>query len=361
MPRLVLKDVTYRFTLKYPRGRRTTFAIERREGGKSTTQKLPELVAINAAFARGELSEADAERQAKELIERLYKDAGALRAEVFNGDNHRLLDSYWNKEYGGRTLVDPATAKYEVVRAVEAMGPLSLYVASREEIHKAIEVKKWSPNKVRRIVAALTRLLTHAGRDLSLRKPKPEKRRVKYLRETEFKQMLQAIPLESLRVLHQVAFYTGGRIGEIFAMEPDCFNEEKLEVRIRTQVDKQGVERDTKNRRERVALIFPSGVKALKKWFELKHKVDPLTRKQMARVTKAACMRVFPSDKKKHLVFHDLRHCYAVMLREKGLSTEDVADLIGDSLIVCKEHYTGFGPTDAIMDARRRALRRSRS
>jgi len=99
-------------------------------------------------------------------------------------------------------------------------------------------------------------------------------------------------------------------------------------------------------------------LEALKRWFGLKHQIDPLTRKYMARILRAACEKAFPGDLKKHLVFHDLRHCYAIMLRERGLTTEDVADLIGDSLLVAKEHYSGFGESPAIMDLRRRAIQR---
>lgn len=363
MRRVITGNV--RFTIKYPTGGRTRFAIERRtyneQTGKvdsSSTVEHPTIKSVNEAYKAGLLDLQKSKANLQELIEQLYKDEKRIKTVPHNQENLRVVDAYWDAKYRRRDLKDPKTAKYALLRAIEAIGSLSIYSASTDEIQDAVDAK-FSGNSQRRIVTSLLQLLKFAKRsDVILIKARKEKRRVKYLTEAEFDAVRKHFKLETLEVLHTVAFYTGGRIGELFALKPEDFNETLLELRIQTQIDKEGLERETKNRRERVALVFPAGVKALKRWFQIKHLLDQETRKHIADITRSACKAEFEDNNNKHLVFHDLRHCYAVQCRERGLSTEDVADLIGDSLVVCKEHYTGFGPSSALMDLRRRAIRK---
>lgn len=358
--RRVLKDIPYRFCVIHPTNGRTKFAIEKRtKGAGIKAVDHSTLDAINEAFRKGTVSRETAHKNVLDLREQLYKEAGAYSAVVHNSDNRRVADEYWRKEYGHRELVDPATARYEIDRAVEAMGMLSLLSATGEEIQNALKALKLGSNKHRRVVAKLYALLAFAGRgDVRIWRPKPEKKSVRFLTEAEYARVRKYLPSEVIQTLHDVAFYTGGRIGELFAMEPEHFSEKNQEIRVKTQIDRKSAERATKNRRERTAIVFEDGVEPLKKWFQVKRDIDMRTRRGMAAITRAACQAAFPSSPRKHLVFHDLRHCYAVMLREVGLTTEDVADLIGDSLIVAKEHYSGFGESDAIMGLRRQAIQR---
>jgi integrase len=361
--RIILKDVPFRFTIKHPTSRRAAFGIEKRRYQQKPQKVLsseavdhPILDTINENLKAGKIDRETALKNVLDLREQLYREAGATQAVVHNAENRQLLERYWKAEYQHRELVDPQTARYELERAIEALGMHSIYSATQEEIQTVID--KFKGNKQRRIAAKLSILIRFAGRtDVRLRKAKKEKKRVKTLTEPDFVTILSHLPTSVITLLHRVAFYTGARIGECFAMTEADFDEDKLELKIYSQIDKVGVERGTKNRSERVTLVFPAGVSALKAWFAAKSEVTPEQRKRMARYTRAACQAVF-KDPAKHLVFHDLRHCYARMIREKGLTTEDVADLIGDNLIVAKEHYTNFGPTDGIMDLRRQAIRK---
>lgn len=318
--------------------------------------KHPTLDSINEAFLSGQIDVPVARKATEDLREQIYKEENSLKAQVSNSDNLRLLEKYWESEYATRELIDSEAPKYELIRAVEALNTLSLHSATRQELQAACD--KFKGSKQRRIVSALLRLLKFVGRaDVGLRRAKPEKRRVKSLTEAEFLKILPYMS-ESLQCLHKVAFYTGARIGECFAMEEEDFDESKLELVITGQIDKKGVRRDTKNRRDRVTLVFPRGVKALKQWFKMKSWVPLEIRRKIAGITREACEKAFPGNPSKSIRFHDLRHCYAKMCRERGLSTEDVADLIGDSVIVAKEYYTGFGPTDALMSLRRKAIKK---
>lgn len=350
-------EADFRFVILNPTGGRTTFKIDRRPGKRVSD---PRLDAINQKFKLGELTFEAAKKQVEELRYNLYREEKAIKAVVHNSDNQRLRDRYWEAEYSHRELVDPKTAGYELDRAVSALGSLSIHSASKEEIQKAVD--QFKGDAQRRIISALKRLLIFAGRtDVKLRKAKPENRRVRTLSEAEFKSVLKHIKLDAIETLMTVAFYTGARIGEIWAMEPQDFNPKSLELKIFQQIDKDGAYRDTKNRHDRTTLVFPKGVKALQEWFLVKSSLDPSIRPHMAEIVKDACKKEFPTNSQKHLVFHDLRHCYARLVRETGLSTEDVADMIGDSLVVAKKHYTNFGPTDAIMDIRRRAIKHKKA
>lgn len=361
--RKIKSDYPYRFTVKNPTNGRATFKIEKRKYDKTTWKvlsseraELPDLDNINTLYKAKRMDFETARRNVDELVEQLYRDANAITTVVHNNDNYELLERYWNEEYASRDLEDPATARSALTRAIDALGSLSIYSAKRDEIQRAVD--KFKGNKQRRIVASLTQLLRFAGRDFRLRRAKKEKRRVRSLSEDEFRAILPHLPSEPIRILHEVAFYTGARIGECFAIEPEDFNPETDELRIEAQIDKRNQRRDTKNDRERVTIVFPAGIESLARWFEIKHEISLDTRKRMATFTRQACVAEFPRDERKHLCFHDLRHCYARLCRERGLSTEDVADLIGDSIIVAKEHYTGFGPTDALMELRRKAIRK---
>jgi integrase len=370
--RTILKgSLTYRYVVLNPTlkpgekasGKHAYFRLEKRtknsEGKVTGSPKVehPTLKSINENYLAGRLDYDAAKKNLKDLVEQLYKDDGALKAVTHNTENQQLLKDYWTAEYEGRELIDPKTARYELERAVEAVGMLSLHSATKDQLQKVVD-QAFKGNKQRRIIAKLNLLLRFAKRpDVKLRRTKKEKKRPKYLTETDFLLVLPHLPSDETRVLAKVAFYTGCRIGEAFSLEPQDFDQKLLELQIARQVDRTDVERDTKNRRDRTALVFPNGIPALKEWFKVKGSVDMATRLYMARILRAACVAVFPTEKSKHLKFHDLRHCYAIMLRGKGLTTEDVADLIGDSILVCKEHYTGFGATDDLMATRRARLK----
>jgi site-specific recombinase XerD len=47
----------------------------------------------------------------------------------------------------------------------------------------------------------------------------------------------------------------------------------------------------------------------------------------------------------RQLKFHDLRHSYAIHLLAIGMTMEDVARSIGDTIEVCEEFYAGFSHT----------------
>jgi hypothetical protein len=53
----------------------------------------------------------------------------------------------------------------------------------------------------------------------------------------------------------------------------------------------------------------------------------------------------FPNNPDKQIIFHDLRHSYAIHLLSIGMTMEDMARGIGDTMEVCEEFYAGFSHT----------------
>lgn len=349
MKRVIFPEsVNHRYRIKYPTCGRARYSIVKEQLDLSikprfTTVKHPALDALNSSFLAEKISSEIAEKNVREVIERLYKEDGVRVIQVVhNQDNYKVLERYWKAEYEDRDLVDPDTAYHALRRAVEAVGDLPLVSASKDQIQKAINAK-YSGNKQRRIVAKLTQILKWLGReDVKLRKNREVKLKVNYLTESDFKKILQYLPSDEIRLLHQVCFYTGCRIGEAFDLDIARYNPKTSTIKVLSQVDKQGQSRETKNRRERTAFVFPQGAKYFEEWVRVRHRIDFKTRDRMARITRAACRKAFANDASKHLKFHDLRHSYAIALLGKGVSITLVAQSIGDSVVVCQKHYIGF-------------------
>jgi integrase len=350
MKKLNIEKIEHRYHLGKPTGRRASFRILKQTGRKFETVAHPDLITINRNLKQKILTPDLAEKAVRELINKLYEADGARWTKVVHSsDNDRLLDKYWEHEYEGRDIVDKDTALYELRRAVAAVGGLSLQSSTKLELQKHID-SNYNGRKQRRIVTKLNQLLKWLGRDIRLYKKRPESEEIKYLKEDDFKKILTHIPGEALKCLHEVCYYGGFRIGESFALEENHFHEGRNNIKVLRQIDKTGVRRETKNRKVRNAFVFPQGVSALKRWFELRKEIDLKSRARISKVTRTACQKAFPHEPSKHINFHALRHCYAINLINKGVSISLVAQSIGDSIRVAEQHYVGFTLQEESLD-----------
>ncbi|MCC7405816.1 MAG: hypothetical protein IT288_15555 [Bdellovibrionales bacterium] len=59
------------------------------------------------------------------------------------------------------------------------------------------------------------------------------------------------------------------------------------------------------------------------------------------------------------MTFHAIRHCYAIHLISRGVSMSLVAQLLGNSLSVCRRHYAGFELTTDSIEAINTIMKRS--
>ena len=176
------------------------------------------LEAINASFKAGHQDLEASTIQVREIIARLYKAEGRFeKGVVHHSENLAILDRYWKHEYGDRNLVDEDAAYNELRRAVEAVGNFSLNSASKEELQAEVN-SRFSGNKQRRRAAKLNLLLKFIGRNIKPRRAKKEFHTVRYLTPEEFATVLPHIKDEPFKALRSIAFTSGMRAGEIFAL-----------------------------------------------------------------------------------------------------------------------------------------------
>lgn len=326
-------------------GKRATWRLlQKNPDGTFERLQRPEVDAVNQAWAKDILGWDACYAVLKAFRQTLYKKRDAEAAKrVFNRDNLGLLDAYWAQVYPRRKLVDRDTMRWDLQRAVEACGSLSLLVASAEELDD--QLGTWFKGKVnnhRRAVSRLHSLLKFAGRaEIQLEKPREEYREVRHLTLEEFEQVLPFIEDEAFQAFAGVAFHVGLRVGEIAALRRNHVHE--FVVKVLSQVDKDGVTRPTKNHRVRKAFILPNGHLWLDKWLALPLSDREKVRHEVSHAEKfrSACIRAgLPEEK--HCCFHDLRHSYAVFLCQRGAPIERVAESIGDGKGVTEKYYAGF-------------------
>ena len=374
-------DINFRYLIRNPSakrgdGKRATFAIEKRVFDPGTWKyacsESPDLdevqkstlKSINARFKDGKLDLEQARKEIEELVSSLYKGDRAIQAVVFNQENRKVLEEYLEAVYPvtkRKKMSDFRSAKNESASAVEALGSVSLQSSSPAKIQDQVDKScSGNSNKQRRVIFKLRGILNWLRPAESwkhlLTPDNKEHRLVRHVSKTEFEdELVELLPSNRYKVLARVCFYLGCRIGEAMALTTGDLREKVQTVMIMKQITKEGhakrtVKNKTKNKKNRIAYIFPQGIPALKEWFKIKDTFTTEDRRRAAEVMTAACVKAFTNEESKHMTWHDLRHCYAIRCLDSGMSISDVAKNIGDSILVCEEHYTGFITSDARME-----------
>jgi integrase len=328
------------YALHKPKGIRKTYRIElqSRDGvtRTSTTLKLPTVDSINADYLSGRIDYIMAEKNLKAVIKELKIQAGLSKAPlVFHEDNLKTVKDYFAKVYRHRDVIDRDSAENALTRSVEALGNISIISATEDQLQDQVN-RVIGANRQRRVVSKLLVLLKFIGRhDIHLSKKRAERKTIKHLTREELEKVLiDLADAPELCLLIKVAFFTGARQGECFALTGQ---HRDRSVTIGTQIDREGAERETKNRRVRTVVIPTEAINTLNYWGEIRA-TFPLSRTAVLRKFKRACL----SACGKKLCFHDLRHSFAIDLLNKGATIEEVAASLGDSVQVAQEHYTGF-------------------
>lgn len=353
MPEIKAKELI-RYSFKGPGWGRKSFTIyldiKSREGKRvCTTIEDERLIAINRSFQSGLQTLEQCIVQVKEIIKDLYRKDARCRKKVniHNAENYKVMDDFWEQDYSHRPLINEYTAKNEIKNAIEVLGQLSIYSASREEIQSCID-KKYKGNSQRRIVGRLSQLLKFVGRaNVKLRRQQKDMIKVSFLNESDFRKVLAVVPTQIEKTLLELCYYSGLRIGEAYGLEPHHLLPDGT-IRVTGQLDRNGVRRQTKTKRPRLAFLFPQGIDAFKYWTQAseaeKATIDRL--ESSRELMKKYCKIAFPKDSSKYLTFHALRHCYAINLLTKGVSMSLVAQSLGNTLSVCQQHYVGFELTN---------------
>lgn len=339
-----------RYSFKGPGHGRKSFTVYRDvkgPDGKRSYETIEDdrLMSINMAFQSATSTLEQCTAQVKEIIQDLYKQDPRCRKKrvIHNNENWSVFDKFWDEIYAHRPLISEYSAKIEFRNAIDVLGPLSIYSASRDEIQKCID-QRYEGDAQRRVVTRMHQLLKYIGREkIKLRKVPRAYFKVTYLTEEEFRKVLTFVDSEIEAALLKLCFYAGLRIGEAYGVELRSLLPNNT-IRVSGQVDRNGVFRHTKTKRPRLAYIFPEGIQAFHRWVSATpEERATIDRNDASRdLMKKYCMKAFPNDPSKHLTFHALRHCYAINLLSKGVSMSLVAQSLGNTLSVCQQHYVGF-------------------
>ncbi len=323
-----------RYTLKKPGEQRRSFVIMKdtiTPDGKRTQAKLDDdrVDAINHMLHEKLRDAGTCEAELRALIDELYKaDARRRGGATYSEENQRLYRAYWEQEYERRDISDVAAARRRLERAVRAAGAHSMVSASRDVLERAC----LTTTDPRTTIAAMNQLLKFAGRKFELRLPRKKRAIVNHLTLEQFEAALPRLE-PKLRALFATCFATGARVGEAFALQPHHVTERAVFIEV--QITRDGLARDTKNRRPRHAPIIPQLHRYVREWADISTEARaPLRNQRLSELMTRAAQR--PCS------VHDLRHSYAIHLLRWGTSLTLVAQALANSVAVCQEYYAGF-------------------
>lgn len=311
------------YWIKRPAKISHSWAILRRAAGVSEAVDSEELDAVNGLWQAGKLTKEQAEGKVfkiKEALRERSKSTAASDSLI----NRKVLEDYWQEEYATRILVDPDAMYNDLRRAVKAIEPVDLVVASKAELQAQVNKLLSNRNKHRRVVARINQLLKFLGRDVRLKLSKQPRLEVKYLSEQALLKLLPSLkPKEA--AFAAAMFYTGCRVGEMFSMR---IMDEHV-VRVPTQVDRRHRIKDTKTGEARSVVVDPNGWGYVKEFIAMRDRIKRNMRHSS--FSRATGMPIYA-----------LRHSYAIHMLNRGLNITDISLMLGNSVAVCNRFYTGF-------------------
>lgn len=307
-----------------------------------------ELDRINKAYLAGTYTFDEAKALVSDLRNRIIPKYRKRPTKLVTAnENIKLLQSYWERDYSFRDVVDPSTMRNAMHRALNVIGALSLETADLWELQKAVMTAQISNGEKRRVTGCINTLLRFAGRGFKLRPPKPEFKQPKYLTEDEAVAVSRHIG-GVIGDLVLIAFATGARVGELFSITP--FGADK--AHIGSQIKRDGKRSHVKNRKPRSVKVMRIGMDPLARWISMSA-ADRLKYRnaRFSETVKNAAKVLWPDRHEKHIVFHDLRHSFAIAQLAMGRSISQVARLLGDSYQVTEMYYLGFAVTSEELDS----------
>lgn len=341
------------YYLKVPGKGRKSFCIikERRENDKRIYAKVKDsrLTAINSDLKKGVPLNVCL-KNARDLVEKLKKE-NAEPERKFLGENLHIVERYYEQEIEIRAIEASSkdSMRNSLLRAIEALGDLSLTTATRQEIQRAIN-KKFKGNRQRTAVARIRQLLKWIGRnDVRLVLEREDLPQVNYLNLEELEELLKELGPSATAFAVEIAAKAGLREGEVFGLDRRALNFEKR-VFIGRQIKRDGRAAPPKWGKSRQAFLLPGARLAIEKWLHVSQdEKNRLMRDThlLPEAVKKACRKLWPHEPEKHLDFHDLRNVYAIALGGLGFPDTLIAKFMGNSPGVVRKHYQGFLASEA--------------
>lgn len=341
-------ELEWRLLIRKPTGRRKSFKVIRRNtppGRGEVTLSDKRIDSINHLLHSGKLSFDQCYERLEMLVETMYREAGVVYYRIVStATNRDLLNRFWDEEYKHRRLRSPMAMYHDYRRAVECLGDVCLGSATEREIMTAISKRCGNDSVMqRRVTSRLSTLLKYCKREIKLTKDKIEPPEPQFLTEAEMRQVLPYLPDRAHRILVQMAFATGCRIGELFHLEQHHWRPSG-EIEVVKQRYADGTTGPLKNRRPRRTL-FLDDKELFDAWVDIKDSFPKRIRNTISKTFRTACRKAFDNPSK-HMPFKDLRHSYAVHLSQAGVSVGLVANCLGNTEHVCETYYKSHKLTE---------------
>lgn len=324
--------------------------------GKWRTVKSPEVDRANQLMRDGVADEEHTRAKVQVVLKQQYALRDRTRKKpAFTTGNMRLLERMWQEKYTKRRLrrmKRPEKSWADLQRAIEAAGARPLDTCDLEELADHLDEKFGdTPRKHARRITWINSILSWLGRPPLEQLEDWGRPRVKYLTEAEFQRVRDQLPDGFAQMLCTIAFYTGLRIGEIFAVRPEAVRSGYLVVESQMSEQEDAGKKkitSTKTGVTREAFV-PDAVRPIvQKWAELSEVRREENRdRRWSAIVANACRKAMkkpgePVDGMKVLTFHALRHCNAIWLLGKGANIHEVAQHLGNAVTVTERYYSGF-------------------
>jgi integrase len=285
------------------------------------------------AYKKGDDSYQTSRDHAQNLVNRLNQK----KKKTYNSSNRSYFEKYWQKKYSRRVLISPQSQRNDYLRAIEALGDRSIRDDERELQHCVDRAFRHKPKKHARICAHLNRIFDFYKIDTHLMGAPQEWEEVTYITIEDLPKVLSFISNPLIKLIHSVAFATGCRVGEIFAIMPEHIKGRTLD--IKTQIDINLIRRKTKNKKARAVTILDGYEDDVLKWASIPSETRlKMRRRSFSLLTRKASKKALGRS----IRFHDLRHSYAIHCASKGVSISDIASLIGDTIKTTERFYLTF-------------------
>jgi integrase len=291
-----------------------------------------------------EKAQAHEDQEAKENITygQFFKETYFPHAQADKSEK-----SWEREETFHRLWVAPVIGK----KPLKAVAQLDL-----ERIKKNLADKGRTPRTVHYCLAVIRQVFNFAistgvlnGKNpvASVKKPKVDNRRLRFLTRHEAEELMQDLAKRS-KSLYDIALVSlrcGLRAGEVFSLE---WGDVDLERELLTL-------RDTKSGKNRVAYMTQDVLEMLKEKFkdqgpgelvfpDRNGKKRLAISKSFREAVKELGFNNGVTDKRQSVCFHSLRHTFASWLVENGTDLYTVKELLGHSTIAMTERYSHLAP-----------------
>lgn len=329
---------------------------------KLTPELEKETDSINRKMLDGIITQSDALILFNDLIQKQYRKNEVLnkvlKDSVLSEINQKIFNKFWDRIYKAKPITDKDSARFDILKSIRLIEPLSLNTATADEIQIKLEENCATVDEQRRAIVRLKQILKFLSRDVVIHKPAEDYREIQYLTKPEFDKVVKLIDDSILRDFATTLFATGMRKSEGLAITADDLNGHYLRVNKQLTKGKKGrlsgvslapKLKNPKRNKKGTVLVLPFGLSATKRWAEVENKEQ--YRYKIFDVIEEASRKAFPKNKKKWIGVHDLRHSHAVFLLSQGASLTQVALNLRNTVEVCQKYYTGYAHNDDTIEA----------